>query len=166
MLLKFMRQRKKLKDLLKGVDKINLTTDLWSSKPQKIENMVLTAHFVDKNWKLQKQVWSFVHLPPPRKGKDIANCIFKCLKEWDIKNKSSMWKVRSEEATNIRKSKFDSYLKELHVFVDEDSQFDVLEWWKDKSYEFPILSRTRALVPITTVASEATFSAGSRVIDP
>lgn len=29
---------------------------------------------------------NFVHLPP-RKGKDIANCIFKCLKEWDIENK-------------------------------------------------------------------------------
>ncbi|KAK9019118.1 hypothetical protein V6N11_034157 [Hibiscus sabdariffa] len=26
-------------------------------------------------------------MPPPRKGKDIANCIFKCLKEWDIENK-------------------------------------------------------------------------------
>ncbi|KAL2921347.1 Zinc finger BED domain-containing protein DAYSLEEPER [Bienertia sinuspersici] len=45
---------KKLKNFLKGVDKISLTTDLWRSKPQKIEYMVLAAHFVDKNWKLQK----------------------------------------------------------------------------------------------------------------
>ncbi|KAK9676112.1 hypothetical protein RND81_11G055100 [Saponaria officinalis] len=73
--------------LLKGVDKISLTTDLWKSKPQKIEYMVLTGHFVDCEWKLQKRVLNFVHLPPPRKGRDIANCIFKCLKEWDIENK-------------------------------------------------------------------------------
>ncbi|KMS96954.1 hypothetical protein BVRB_7g179970 [Beta vulgaris subsp. vulgaris] len=80
-------EKKKLKDLLKSVEKISLTTDLWRSKPQKIEYMVLTAHFVDKNWKLQKRVLNFVHIPPPRKGKDIANCIFKCLKEWDIESK-------------------------------------------------------------------------------
>ncbi|XP_074297078.1 zinc finger BED domain-containing protein RICESLEEPER 2-like [Silene latifolia] len=79
--------KKKLKSLLKGVEKISLTTDLWKSKPKKIEYMVLTGHFVDSNWKLQKRVLNFVHLPPPRAGRDIANCIFKCLKEWDIENK-------------------------------------------------------------------------------
>lgn len=42
-------EKKKLKDLLKRVEKFFLTTDLWCSKPQKIEYMVLTAHFVDKN---------------------------------------------------------------------------------------------------------------------
>ncbi|KAL2929777.1 Zinc finger BED domain-containing protein DAYSLEEPER [Bienertia sinuspersici] len=61
------------------VDKISLTTDIWRSKPQKIEYIVLTAHFVDKNWKLQKRVLNFVHLPPP-----LANCIFNYLKEWNI----------------------------------------------------------------------------------
>ncbi|KAK9669809.1 hypothetical protein RND81_13G155700 [Saponaria officinalis] len=80
-------EKKELKMLLKGVEKISLTTDLWKSKPQKIEYMVLTGHFVDCEWKLQKRVLNFVHLPPPRKGRDIANCIFKCLKEWDIENK-------------------------------------------------------------------------------
>ncbi|GMJ13921.1 DAYSLEEPER [Hibiscus trionum] len=80
-------EKNKLKEKLKNVDKISLTTDLWRSKPQKIEYMVLTAHFVDHDWKLQKRVLNFVHIPPPRKGKDIANCIFKCLKGWDIENK-------------------------------------------------------------------------------
>ncbi|KAL2905115.1 putative AC transposase [Bienertia sinuspersici] len=61
-------EKKKLKSLLKKVDRISLTTDLWWSKPQKIEYMVLTAHFVDVDWKLQKRVLNFVHLPPPHKG--------------------------------------------------------------------------------------------------
>lgn len=82
-------EKKKLKALLKDVDRISLTTDLWRSKPQRIEYMVLTGHFVDKEWKLQKRILSFVHIPPPRKGKDIANCIFKCLKEWEIESKVS-----------------------------------------------------------------------------
>ncbi|KAL2904123.1 Zinc finger BED domain-containing protein RICESLEEPER 2, partial [Bienertia sinuspersici] len=80
-------EKKKLKAILKDVDRISLTTDLWRSKPQRIEYMVLTGHFVDKEWKLQKRVLSFMHIPPPRKGKDIANCMFKCLKDWEIENK-------------------------------------------------------------------------------
>ncbi|KAK8505096.1 hypothetical protein V6N12_037973 [Hibiscus sabdariffa] len=88
-------EKNKLKEKLKNVDRISLTTDLWRSKPQKIEYMVLTAHFVDRDWKLQKRVLNFVHIPPPRKGKDIANCIFKCLKEWDIENKHGLKQVKS-----------------------------------------------------------------------
>lgn len=82
-------EKKKLKALLKGISKISLTTDLWSSKPQKIEYLVLTGHFIDFNWKLQKRVLSFVHIPPPRRGVEIADCIYKCLKEWELENKVS-----------------------------------------------------------------------------
>ncbi|XWS61870.1 hypothetical protein CRYUN_Cryun07bG0161800 [Craigia yunnanensis] len=74
-------EKKKLKVLLKTVSKISLTTDLWKSSNQKIEYMVLTAHFIDCNWRLQKRVINFVHIPPPRRGVEIADCIFKCLKE-------------------------------------------------------------------------------------
>ncbi|KAL1151485.1 hypothetical protein V6Z11_A09G044900 [Gossypium hirsutum] len=71
-----------LKALLKDVDKIYLTTDLWHSKPQRIEYMILITYFVNRDWKIQKRVLSFGHIPRPRKGKDIENCIFRCLKEW------------------------------------------------------------------------------------
>ena len=40
-------EKKKLKTLLKMVDRISLTIDLWWSRPQGIEFMVLTSHFVD-----------------------------------------------------------------------------------------------------------------------
>ncbi|KAK9020082.1 hypothetical protein V6N11_054576 [Hibiscus sabdariffa] len=55
-------EKLKLKVLLKKVDRISLTTDFWKSKPQEIEYMVLTAYFVDLDWKLQKRVLNFVHL--------------------------------------------------------------------------------------------------------
>ncbi|KAG9442259.1 hypothetical protein H6P81_018113 [Aristolochia fimbriata] len=80
-------EKKKLKTLLKDISKISLTTDLWKSQNQKIEYMVITGHFIDDNWKLQKRVLSFVHVPPPRRGIDIADAIHKCLKEWEIENK-------------------------------------------------------------------------------
>ncbi|XP_022715071.1 zinc finger BED domain-containing protein RICESLEEPER 4-like [Durio zibethinus] len=66
-------EKKKLKALLKTISKISLTTDLWKSSNQKIEYMVLTAHFVDFNWRLQKRVISFVHIPPPRQVVEIAD---------------------------------------------------------------------------------------------
>ncbi|CAH1416954.1 unnamed protein product [Lactuca virosa] len=37
--------------------------------------------------KLQKRVLSFVHVPPPRTGLDIADGIYKCLKHWEIEDK-------------------------------------------------------------------------------
>ncbi|XP_039026377.1 uncharacterized protein LOC120159964 [Hibiscus syriacus] len=40
-------EKRKLKELLKNIDRISLTTDIWHSSPQKIEYMVLTSHFVD-----------------------------------------------------------------------------------------------------------------------
>ena len=33
---------------------------------------------------------NFVHLPPPRKGANIADCILTGLKEWKIENKVSV----------------------------------------------------------------------------
>ncbi|KAL4562647.1 hypothetical protein LXL04_026675 [Taraxacum kok-saghyz] len=80
-------EKKKLKALLKTVSKISLTTDCWKSTHQKIEYMVITRHFIDQNWRLQKRVLSFVHVPPPRTGLDMADAIYKCLKEWEIEDK-------------------------------------------------------------------------------
>ncbi|XP_038714748.1 zinc finger BED domain-containing protein RICESLEEPER 2-like isoform X1 [Tripterygium wilfordii] len=80
------KEKKKLKSLLKNVSKISLTTDMWKSC-QQIEYMVVTGHFVDANWKLQKRVLNFVNIPPPRGGVDIADALFKCMTEWGIENK-------------------------------------------------------------------------------
>ncbi|KAI3762461.1 hypothetical protein L1987_52891 [Smallanthus sonchifolius] len=80
-------EKKKLKALVKEASNISLTTDCWKSSHQKIEYMVITGHFIDKNWRLQKRVLSFVHVPPPRTGLDIADGIYKCLKEWEIEGK-------------------------------------------------------------------------------
>ncbi|GMI80864.1 hypothetical protein HRI_001755700 [Hibiscus trionum] len=250
------------------------------------------AHFVDLDWKLQKRVLNFVHLPPPRRGANIADSILSCLKEWEIEDKVFTISVDNASANdscfeyptanlflgevqrikvlldakseslddfvrssvmdprlkmrvveiafpkmflshlvkeNIGKVKdimcqlFDEYVRmhssscnveesgecafptdvhggvtssglsellqdvfsgetsvprvksELESYLDEgcvfsqDASFDAIAWWREKSNKFRILSRmavTILVVPITTVASEATFSAGGRVIDP
>ena len=76
--------------------------------------------------------------------------------------------VRSGQEVEPMKSELDVYLDE-GLFISQDYKFDALAWWKEKSMKFRILSKlaTNVLaVPITTVASEATLSAGGRVIDP
>ncbi|XP_035841262.1 zinc finger BED domain-containing protein RICESLEEPER 2-like [Helianthus annuus] len=81
------RERKKLKALINDVSSICLTTNCWKSSHQRIEYMVITGHFIDQNWRLQKRVLSFVHVPPPRIGLDIADGIYKCLKECEVEGK-------------------------------------------------------------------------------
>ncbi|XP_031262506.1 zinc finger BED domain-containing protein RICESLEEPER 1-like [Pistacia vera] len=80
-------QKKKLVNLLKSINKISLTIDLWNSSNQKLEYMVVTGHFIDNDWKLQKRVLNFVHILAPRLGVEIAIAIHKCLIEWGIENK-------------------------------------------------------------------------------
>jgi len=63
---------------------------------------------------------------------------------------------------------------ELLVYLGEpndecvESKFDVLKWWSQLCSKFPVLSRMAKDIfgiPITTVASESTFSVGGRILD-
>ncbi|KAG6491865.1 hypothetical protein ZIOFF_046804 [Zingiber officinale] len=66
------------------------------------------------------------------------------------------------------KSELDVYLEEGWHRHNPNDAFDALGWWKLNIYKFPVLStlaRDILAIPITTVASETTFSAGGHVID-
>ncbi|KAL0342663.1 UNVERIFIED_CONTAM: putative AC transposase [Sesamum calycinum] len=77
-----------------------------------------------------------------------------------------------EKVEKPQNSELDIYLEESCYSFKKDNkiekEFDVLEWWRVNSVKYKILSfmaRDILAIPITTVALEATFSAGSRVID-
>ncbi|KHN10510.1 Putative AC transposase, partial [Glycine soja] len=77
--------------------------------------------------------------------------------------------VRANEATPPVNSELEDYLKE-NVYIPEtsNSSFSVLEWWRNNSLKYKVLSKMAGdilAIPISTVASESTFSAGGRVID-
>lgn len=78
--------------------------------------------------------------------------------------------VREQEAVPAIKSELEVYLEEP-VYIPKEighTSFCALEWWKVNSGKFRILSQMAAdvlAIPISTVASESTFSAGGRVID-
>lgn len=70
-----------LKSTLKKY-KICLTTDTWTSI-QNINYMVLTAHFIDIDWKMHKRVISFCVIQN-HQGATIGKAIEDCLLKWEI----------------------------------------------------------------------------------
>ncbi|KAG8501281.1 hypothetical protein CXB51_003378 [Gossypium anomalum] len=66
----------------KDISRVCLTTDTWTSL-QRISYMVLTAHWVDDEWRLQKRTINFCPISTYR-GESIGQAIEKCLRDWGI----------------------------------------------------------------------------------
>ncbi|TXG57181.1 hypothetical protein EZV62_018494 [Acer yangbiense] len=62
--------------------RVCLTTNTWTSI-QNINYMVVTAHFIDDQWHLQKRILSFTQITDHR-GKIIRKCIEQVLLDWGI----------------------------------------------------------------------------------
>jgi hypothetical protein len=76
--------------------------------------------------------------------------------------------VRSSDIIRLIKTDLDIYLEEDVYLSGMETDFDVLAWWKYNALKYRILSKmTRDIlpIPISTIASESSFSAGGRVIE-
>ncbi|XP_031251828.1 zinc finger BED domain-containing protein RICESLEEPER 2-like [Pistacia vera] len=77
--------------------------------------------------------------------------------------------VRTVQTVQHEKSELDCYLEEGCLLWDkDDTSFDALDWWKVNHMNYRILSMMASeilAIPITMIASEITFSAGSRIIN-
>ena len=81
-----MDERVKLKDYLVHLcQRVCVTTDTWTSL-RRINYMVLTANFVDNDWKLYKKILNFCTISS-HKGDDIAVVLGKCLEEQGLASK-------------------------------------------------------------------------------
>ena len=73
-----------LKNILtKTSQKVCLTTYMWTSL-KNLNHMVLIAHFIDDEWKLQKKILNFCQILNHNKGNTIGKIIEKCLLKWVI----------------------------------------------------------------------------------
>ncbi|CAL8174321.1 unnamed protein product [Prunus armeniaca] len=71
-----------------------------------------------------------------------------------------------ESITSSQKSQLQLYLDEPKI--DRKINLNVLDFWKANQFRYPelsILARDVLSIPISTVASEASFSVGGRVLD-
>ena len=65
-----------------------------------------------------------------------------------------------------QKTQLELYLEEPRM--DRNAKLDILSFWKGNQFRYPELAamvRDVLSIPISTVASESTFSVGGRVID-
>ncbi|XP_040361816.1 zinc finger BED domain-containing protein RICESLEEPER 2-like [Rosa chinensis] len=74
-------QKKELSKTMKEY-RVCLTTDTWTSV-QNINYMVLTAHFIDVDWKMHKRVINFCVIQN-HQGATIGRLIESCLLQWEI----------------------------------------------------------------------------------
>ncbi|XP_024031091.1 zinc finger BED domain-containing protein RICESLEEPER 2-like [Morus notabilis] len=83
----YAREKLKIKNMLDACPgRISLTSDLWTSLTTD-GYLCLTAHFLDKNWKLHKRILNFCLMPPPHTGIALSEKIFFLLSDWGIEEK-------------------------------------------------------------------------------
>ncbi|XP_031406479.1 zinc finger BED domain-containing protein RICESLEEPER 2-like [Punica granatum] len=69
-------------------------------------------------------------------------------------------------SASSKKSELEKYLDETRS--DRKTNLDILEYWKINSQRYPTVARMARdvlSIPISTVASEAAFNCGGRVLD-
>ncbi|KAH9705062.1 BED-type domain-containing protein [Citrus sinensis] len=79
----FLEEKTMLKSLIcNNKQQMSLITDLWTSV-QNMSYMVITAHFIDSDWCLNRRIISFSVIEDHR-GKTIGKKIVACLQDWGI----------------------------------------------------------------------------------
>ncbi|KAL3652170.1 hypothetical protein CASFOL_001851 [Castilleja foliolosa] len=102
--------------LLQSVNhqRVSITTDTWTSI-QNINYMVVTAHFLDEEWKLQKRIINFIKITS-HKGDDIGKVLEVCLNQWGIENIFSIT-VDNASANDVAIEYMKKRLKEMNSLL-------------------------------------------------
>lgn len=79
--------KKELQSELRNLDsRVCLTSDIWTSS-QNLGYMVVTAHYVDSEFKLKKKIIWFKELEYPHTGYAIEEELVRCLTDWEVRDK-------------------------------------------------------------------------------
>ncbi|KAJ9557040.1 hypothetical protein OSB04_011654 [Centaurea solstitialis] len=99
---------------------VHLTTDTWTSSCQRVNYMVVTAHFIDDDWVMHKRI---INLRPidSHKGEDVGRELLDCIHSWGIKNVMSM---TVDNATSNDKA-IEFLIKKLPNMYDGGKHFQI-----------------------------------------
>ncbi|KAL1554139.1 zinc finger BED domain-containing protein DAYSLEEPER-like [Salvia divinorum] len=83
----YLREKQKLMDLLSGIPGcLNLTVDLCTSN-QSLAYVLVTGHFTDHDWKLQRRVFNVIVVQCPDSETAFMHAVAACLGDWGIEDK-------------------------------------------------------------------------------
>ncbi|XP_062099771.1 zinc finger BED domain-containing protein RICESLEEPER 2-like [Humulus lupulus] len=94
-------EKARIKSMLNNnSSRICLTSDLWTSIVTD-GYITITAHFIDKDWVLQKRILNFCFIPPPHSGVAICSTMFELLCEWGIEKKLFALTLDNASSNNV-----------------------------------------------------------------
>ncbi|KAI7964469.1 hypothetical protein MJO29_002567 [Puccinia striiformis f. sp. tritici] len=96
---------------MSAVQRVALTTDLWTSSDQ-TGYMVVTAHYINDKWELIKCIIGFKPLASPHDGPAISDRISQTLLEWNLMEKCTFMTVDNASSN-------DAAVKRVRRLVDE-----------------------------------------------
>ncbi|KAL9232010.1 hypothetical protein vseg_007160 [Gypsophila vaccaria] len=83
----YKREKHSLANILAEIpSRVSLTLDYWSTD-QTIGYAMLTGHFIDADWKLQRRVLNFRLVPFPESDVAFNNAIVSCMSDWKLESK-------------------------------------------------------------------------------
>ncbi|KAL9238582.1 hypothetical protein vseg_012982 [Gypsophila vaccaria] len=83
----FRREKRSLANVLTEIPgRISLTLEFWTAD-QNLGYAMLSGHFVDADWKLQRRVLNFLVVPFPDSEVAYNNAIATCLTEWKLESR-------------------------------------------------------------------------------
>ncbi|KAF8079974.1 hypothetical protein N665_0986s0001 [Sinapis alba] len=63
--------------------RVSIKIDIWVSQTTGASYMVVSVHFIDEFWRLNKLIFGFKHITD-HKGQTIASVLLECLADWGI----------------------------------------------------------------------------------
>ena len=100
--------------------RLSYTTDLWTSI-QTLGYMVVTCHFIDRSWKLQKLVISFKLVPTPHTGVAISETLLKCFDDWNVTSRTLAITMDNATSNDAAITNLKHKLDEKNMLVAEGS---------------------------------------------
>ncbi|XP_042452622.1 zinc finger BED domain-containing protein RICESLEEPER 2-like [Zingiber officinale] len=111
-------------ELLACPDRICLTSDAWTSIA--IDGYLsLIAHYVNKNWVLQKRILNFSYIPPPHPGVALVEKIYSLACDWGIEKKLFSITLDNASANDVCVEILKTQLRLKNAFTFDGTLFHV-----------------------------------------
>ncbi|CAI9278304.1 unnamed protein product [Lactuca saligna] len=116
----YLMERQKLYKPSNPKTAIHLTTDTWTSSCQKINCMVVTAHFITKDFVMHKRVVNFREVDT-HKAEEMARELLLCINEWGMKHVMTM----TVDNAKTNDAAINIIVKELPGIYENDKHFHI-----------------------------------------